>query len=189
MATTVGCSCRPSRGPSCSQWCCTASRRNRSLPGMGRRSRRQAKSRRKHRQASRGSGCTTLRDAITSETSRHAKRHEPPLVSRRQACCLLGQSQPHRPVRRLRPGDEARPGAVMTRIVGPLPRCQPPIAASVTGGAHIISGMRRTVGLARSATSSATPVDPAWAIALRAMAKKGGASPSAGRPERVLPDI
>ena len=85
-------------------------------------------SRRRHRQVSLGSGCRTLRDAVTSEASRHAKRHELPLVSRRQACCLLGQSQPNRPVRRLHPSREARPDAGVARMNGPLPRCQPPIA-------------------------------------------------------------
>jgi NhaP-type Na+/H+ or K+/H+ antiporter len=70
-SAAVRCSWRPSRGRSCSRWCCTASRRRRWLPGTGRRLRRRAMSRRRRRQVRLGSGFMTLRDAIPSKSSRY----------------------------------------------------------------------------------------------------------------------
>lgn len=70
-SAAVRCSWRPSPGLSCSRWCCMASRRRRWLPGMGRRLPRRARSRRRRRQVSLGSGFMTLPDAIASKASRH----------------------------------------------------------------------------------------------------------------------
>ena len=81
VAATVRCSWRPSPGPSCSPWSCTASRRPRWPLGTGRRSRRPARSRRSNRPVSRGSGFTTVRAATATDGSRYEKRHERPLMS------------------------------------------------------------------------------------------------------------
>ena len=67
----VRCSWRPPPGRSCCRWCCMASRRRRWLPGTGRRLPRRARSRRRRRQVSLGSGFMTLPDAIASKSSRH----------------------------------------------------------------------------------------------------------------------
>ena len=64
------CSCRPSPGPSCSRWSCTASRRPRWPPGTARRSRRPATSRRRRRPVSRRSGFATLPAATATDSSR-----------------------------------------------------------------------------------------------------------------------
>ena len=64
---------RPPPGPSCSRWCCTASRPRRWLPGTGRRSPRRARSRRRRRQVSLGSGFMTLPDAMASDGSRSTR--------------------------------------------------------------------------------------------------------------------